>query len=390
MNQEIRSIQTGDCVGPYRIVRNLEGRGGMGGVFMAMVREKYQRSHLPNRLALKVAPEDFEGALKTEVNFLRRFDHPNVVRIFPIAGYSRPVYVARAHFPFGWGWFYVMELIRGGSLAGLIHKRMTNVDLRPSATVHRLSLLETLGVARQLTAALYHIHSHNVINLDVKPHNVLLRKRQMEFLRGSVPEVVLCDFGIARDVRYPRTGLLGVATPEYVSPEHASEMGNEHQPVDFRSDIFSLGVLLYEILTGTLPFDSIALIVDSHYSPTPLREIRPSIPPRLEEIIMRALSKDPAYRFQTAEEMRVALEEVWTPPDWRAAIRRSLAGGALIATLAAVRFGVNIAKNNYSTPYPTVTSTPTKSPAQATRFSPSFVPATDSNAMVLQYIDGEN
>lgn len=367
MNEEIQSIQPGDRVGPYRIVRNFEGRGGMGGVFEAEVREKHRQPNLPIRLALKVAREDFEGALKAEANFLQRFDHPNVVRIFPIAGYHRPVYAARSRFRFGWGWYYTMELVGGGSLEQRLTRPTTVTDaLRPSGDIRRLSLLGALGVARQLASALSHIHTHNVINLDVKPGNVLFRKRRFKFLKDSVPEAVLCDFGIARDVRYPRTGLLGVATPEYVSPEHASEMGHEHQPVDFRSDIFSLGILLYEILTGTLPFDSIALIVDPQYSPTPPREIRPSIPPRLEEIIMRAMAKEPAHRFQTADEMLTALKEVRKPPDWQATARRTFAGATVIASLAAVGFGISqVANDDQPTPRPT-TPSPTAQVATST------------------------
>jgi serine/threonine protein kinase len=223
-----------------------------------------------------------------------------------------------------------------------------------------------MGIAQQLTSALSHIHAHNVINLDVKPGNVLFRKRQLKFLRSSVPEVVLCDFGIARDARYPRTGLLGVATPEYVSPEHASEMGHEHQPVDFRSDIFSLGVLLYEILTGALPFDSIALIVDPHYTPTPPREIRSSIPPRMEEIVMRAIAKNPAHRFQTADEMLAALKELQKPLDWQAIARRTFAGMTLVASFAAVGFGISRVANEQSTPTPS-TQNPTATVATPTK-----------------------
>ena len=95
MSIDLDHIQPGSIVGPYRIVRGFRGRGGMARVFEVEVRQKYRQPHLPRRLALKVAREKYQDALVAESDFLRRFDHPNVVRIFPLAGYHRPVYAAR-------------------------------------------------------------------------------------------------------------------------------------------------------------------------------------------------------------------------------------------------------------------------------------------------------
>ena len=354
MSVELDKIQPSSIVGPYRIVRGFKGRGGMARVFEVEVREKYRQPNLPRRLALKVAKEKYQDALVAESDFLRRFDHPNVVRIFPLAGYHRPVYAARERFPFGWGWYYTMELLGGGSLERHLTRPTTGLLSPPPDGGRRLSLLKTLGIARQLVAALEHIHERYVINLDVKPGNVLFRRRRFKFLRGSVPLAVLCDFGISRDLRYPRAGLLGVATPEYVSPEQASELGLHHQRIDIRSDIFSLGILLYEMLTGELPFNNIALVSDPTYAPTPPRQLRPSIPPLVEEVVMRALTKEPAYRFRTAAEMRAALEQVPTPLDWGAVARHTFAGVTLVTCLAAGGLGVR----SY-----VVTSTPTPTPA---------------------------
>jgi len=334
VSTELDDIQPSSIVGPYRIVRGFKGRGGMARIFEVKVREKYRRPNLPRRLALKVAKEEYQGALVAESDFLSRFDHANVVRILPLAGYHRPVYAARERFPFGWGWYYTMELLSGGSLEHYMTRPTTGMLLSPPGRERRLNLLQTLGLARQLVIALEYIHEQYVINLDVKPGNVLFRRRRFKLLRGSVPQAVLCDFGISRDLRYPRAGLLGVATPEYVSPEQTSELGRHHQLIDARSDIFSLGIMLYEMLTGALPFDNIALVADPIYTPVPLRQLRPSIPSLLEEIVMRALVKEPAHRFQTAAEMRAALEQVPTPPDWGAAVRRTFAGVALTACIA--------------------------------------------------------
>jgi serine/threonine protein kinase len=391
---ELDHIQPNSIVGPYRIVRGFKGRGGMGRVFEVEVREKYRQPDLPRRLALKVAKEEYQDALVAESDFLRRFDHPNVVRIFPLAGYHRPVYAARERFPFGWGWYYTMELLGGESLERHLTRTTTGLLRSRSDGRRRLSLLNTLGITRQLATALEHIHQRYVVNLDVKPGNVLFRQRRFRFLRGSVPLAVLCDFGISRDLRYPRAGLLGVITPEYVSPEQALELGRRHQPVDARSDIFSLGILLYEMLTGALPFDNIALVADPTYAPIPPRQLRPSIPPLLEEIAMRALAKEPTHRFQTAAEMRAILEQVPTPLDWGAAARRTFAGITLATCLATGGLGVRSCAMTFTqtytpTPMPvveTIARTPTAAPATpaltasptGTRCVPTSTPAPTS------------
>ena len=375
MSEHLRTIQPGDRAGPFRILRRFKGRGGMAAVFEAEVREKYRAPYLPRRLALKVAMPEHQAALTAEANFLSRFDHPNVVRIFPLprGEHRRPVYAAREQFSFGWGWYYVMELLGDESLEHRLTRPATVTHpLQPPEGERRLSLLEALGIARQLAAALEHIHERYVINLDVKPGNILFRRRRFRFLRGSVPQAVLCDFGISRDLRYPRTGLLGVATPAYVSPEQTSEISQYHRPVDARSDIFSMGIVLYEMLTGVLPFETVALAADPNYVPPSPRQLRPSIPPQLDEIVMRALAKDPTRRFQTAAEMRSALEQVPTPPDWGAAARRTFAVVTLAACIAAGSWGVkSYVETREATPVPT--PPPTVEPAT---FTPTTTPAT--------------
>jgi len=366
-SEELDKLLPGTIVGPYRIVRGFRGRGGMARVFEVEVREKYRRPGFPIRMAMKVAKPDHQAALSAEADYLSRFDHPNVVRIFPILGYHRPVYAALGDFPFGRGWYYTMELLTGGSLYHHLCRPTTLTGMiRPPADgeEHPLHLLQAVGIARQLAAALEHIHQRFVINLDVKPGNVLFRQRRFRYLQSSVPQAVLCDFGIARDLRYPRTGLLGVATPEYVSPEQALETGRRGQPVDVRTDIFSLGIVLYEMITGRLPFENIALIVDPQYRPMPPRQIRPSIPPALEEITLRALEKDPNRRFQTASEMRAALERVPVPPDWNAWGRRALVGGTAAVVLLMGGWGLShIGEVTPTPPAPvTVTESPTAGP----------------------------
>lgn len=336
------SVPPGSVVGPYRIVRRLhQGRGGMARIFVAEVREKYRQPGTPKLLALKVARPDHQSALVAEADFLSRFSHPNVVRIFPIPGKNRPVYAAREQFPFGWGWYYAMELLEGGSLQRRLCRPTTMGNLFRTPTGETpLSLLEVLGLSRQLLAALAHIHECSVVNLDVKPGNVLFRRRPLKWLRSSVPLAVLADFGISRDLRYPRAGLLGVATPEYVSPEHALELSRDYQGVDPRSDIFSLGVVMYEMLVGQLPFADVGQLIDPTFVPIPPREFRPTIPAKLEAIVLRALKKDPRERFSSAAEMLTALAQVARPPDWGALGRRTAAGLALASALVGGGWGV--------------------------------------------------
>ena len=363
-------------------MRRLKGRGGMAHIFEVEVRQKYYQPGMPRRLVMKVADEEHQAALVAEADYLRRFDHPNVVRIFPLplGENRRPVYSALEHFSFGWGWYYTMEMLDGGSLQSYLTRPTTITDMlrTPAQGTHRLSVLLAVGISRQIAQALEHIHERHVINLDVKPGNILFRRRQFRSLRGSVPQAVLCDFGIARDLRYPRAGILGIATPEYVSPEQLLEGSGRHQALDARSDIFSLGVVLYEMLAGQLPFENIMQVADPTYTPPPPRQIRPAIPQALEDVVMRALAKDPRYRFQTAAEMRMALEAVPTPLDWSTMRRYAFLGASLSLCLAVGVWGANWFDQNRPTPTPrppvtrtveapapspTIAETPTASPS---------------------------
>ena len=372
MSEVLDRIRPGDRVGPYRIVRQFKGRGGMARIFEVEVREKYRRSDLPRRLALKVAKPEHQAALTAEADFLRSFGHPNVVRIFPLPGYHRPVYSAREQFSFGWGWYYAMELLDGGSLEKRLTRPTTITDvLRPPQENGRcLSLLEALGVARQLAVALEHIHARQVVNLDVKPGNVLFRRRRFRWLRSSVPQTVLCDFGISRDLRFaPRADFLGMVTPEYMSPEQALEKSRHQVTVDTRSDIFSLGIVLYEMLTGSLPFEDMGQLIDSTYIPPSPRQLRPSVPPGVDEIVMQALVKEPSHRPRSAAEMRVALERAATPFDWGAAARRTFAvaaaGFMLTSCLAVGGYGAMCFTDLLrSTPCPTPSPTAAVAPVE--------------------------
>jgi eukaryotic-like serine/threonine-protein kinase len=369
----VDKIQPGEIIGPYRVVKGFRGRGGMAQICEVEVREKYRTPDIPKRMALKVADEEHQPALVAEADYLRRFDHPNVVRIHPLPGRHKDTFAARERFSSGWGWYYAMELLEGGSL----EQRLTQTGM---LTGHHndedtffekpLPAAQAWGIVHQLTLALEHIHARSVINLDVKPANILFRKQPfLKRVSTSVPRAVLSDFGIARDPRYPRFGILGVATPAYVSPEHTSELRGQVAPLDSRSDIFSLGVVLYEMLTGQLPFEDLGHIIAPQYVPPPPSELRPRIPEALGKVALRALQKNPNHRYQSAEEMRIALERAKRPTDWVAVGRRAFASVALVAGLAGAGYG------GYRLYDELNSSTPTPKPVMGETASPSPSPS---------------
>lgn len=383
MTQISDVIMPGEIIGPYRVIRGFQGRGGQARVYKVEVREKYRRPDLPRHLALKVAHEQHQAALVTEANYLRRFDHRNVVRIYPIPGYTSPVYYAKERFTFGERWYYAMELVDGRSLDYYLTRPRTVSDFTRSGQPAQrpLSIVEVIGIARQVTDALDHIHAQSVVNLDVKPGNILFRRRRLNFLRSSVPEIVLVDFGIARDPHHPRYGELGIATPEYMSPEQASEMLHKtYGHLDGRSDIFSLGVVLYEMLTGRLPFENLGQFLDPTYSLPSPGDIRRGVPKEIEVIVMRALAQDVHYRYSTATEMRAALSTLKSPLDWGAVARRTCAGTALTLALMSGGYGLKSVEllfppsTSTSTSTPTLTYSPTPTPPPTVSPSPTLAP----------------
>ena len=234
-------------------------------------------------VALKVLfPE-----LSTDHAFVERFrreaqaaaslSHPNIV----------PVY--------DWGesddtYFIVMEYVDGEPLASIIH---TQAPITPGSAAQ---------VAADIAKALSYAHRHGVVHRDVKPGNVLIT---------SDGQVKVTDFGIARamgniDDQVTQTGLV-MGTATYFSPEQAQGLD-----VDGRSDIYALGVVLYEMLVGRPPFvgDTPVSIAYQHVQETPPRprSLNPDIPPALEAIVLQAIAKLPAERYQTADELRANLE----------------------------------------------------------------------------------
>jgi serine/threonine protein kinase len=259
-------------VGQYQIVDEL-GRGGMAVVYKAW------QPALERYVALKVLPEYFQhdpeflARFQREARAAARLNHPNIVTIYDVGEHAGIHYIA-------------MEYLDGGSL-------------RDRLSAGPLSLQEAQRVLAQLASALDYAHSHGLIHRDIKPANILF---------SSDGRAMLTDFGIARasdDAQLTRTGVL-MGTPEYMAPEQA-----EGKSIDYRTDLYALGVVLYQMLTGQAPFrgttPSATLHAVVYEPPPPPRQLNPGLPPAIEAVLLKALAKQPDQRFQQGAEMVAAL-----------------------------------------------------------------------------------
>ncbi|WP_420642255.1 protein kinase domain-containing protein [Candidatus Leptofilum sp.] len=272
-----QSDLTGRTFGKYKLYNRL-GIGGMARVYKA-----YQ-SNLDRYVALKVlhaylAEEDeFIGRFEREAAAVARMRHPNIVQVFDydIEGDSR---------------YMVMEYIEGPTLkAELDHRDLSGIPFTFDEINH---------IITSLAKALVYAHTRGIIHRDIKPANIMFT------LDG---DVVLTDFGIVRMVGLPRYTLTGMVagTPTYMAPEQAQSL-----TIDHRSDIYSLGVILYELITGHTPFsgDTPMEIIKKHVDePLPEIDALEPVPPEVEQVINKAMAKDPDERFQTAVSLATALQ----------------------------------------------------------------------------------
>ena len=255
------------------------GRGGMGVVYRARDRR------LKRTVAIKVLPPELAFRSEIKTRFLReaetaaQLNHPNIVDIYAVDEAE------------GIGYF-VMAYITGDNLAKRLHEHGI------------LGVEETRRTLRDVADALAYAHERGVIHRDIKPDNILIDAQ------SGRPMVT--DFGIARavsegDSRLTATGI-AIGTPTYMSPEQAAG----ERTIDGRSDLYSLGVLGYQMLTGEPPFiaNSTPAILVKHISetPTPVEQRRSDVPPDLARVIMTLLEKDPADRFPSAAAVVVALD----------------------------------------------------------------------------------
>jgi eukaryotic-like serine/threonine-protein kinase len=268
--------------GRYRVLRKL-GSGGMANVYLA------EDEELGRRVAVKIlndryANDDlFIERFRREAKSAAGLSHPNIVSIYDRGEAEGTYYIA-------------MEVIEGRSLKELIMTRGA------------LPIGTAIGYAKQLLEALRFAHRHGIIHRDIKPHNVLVSADQ--HAKANEPRLKVTDFGIARHGASQMTEAGSImGTAQYLSPEQA-----RGAPVTAASDLYSAGVVLYEMLTGKVPFtgDSAIEIAMKHVNdlPAPPSALRPEIPTELDQIVLRALAKDPGERYQSAEEFIEDLERV--------------------------------------------------------------------------------
>ncbi len=261
--------------GRYRIIRKL-GAGGMANVYLAEDQE------LGRRVAIKIlddrhaADNSFIERFRREAKNAAGLSHPNIVSIYDRGEAEGTYYIA-------------MEYLSGRSLKELIVGR--------GPTPMRIAL----DYARQILAALGFAHRHGIVHRDIKPHNVVV---------DADGRLKVTDFGIARSGASQMTEVGSIiGTAQYLSPEQA-----RGSPVDQRSDVYSVGIVLYEMLTGKVPFtgDTPLEIAMKHLSevPVPPSEVRDDIPDDLDMVVLRALAKDPEDRYQTASEMDADLARI--------------------------------------------------------------------------------
>jgi serine/threonine-protein kinase len=244
---------------------------------MAVVYKAWQSS-LERYVALKILPQYFQhdpeflARFRREARAAAQLNHPNIIQVYDVGEQEGLHYIA-------------MEYLEGGTL----HDRLSAGPL-PADQIQL--------VLDQVASALDYAHAHGLIHRDIKPGNIL-------FTGDGRPKVA--DFGIVRptaETGLTRTGVL-MGTPEYMAPEQA-----EGKQVDRRVDLYALGVVLYQMLTGRVPFrrttPHAVLHAVIYEPPTPPRQIQPELDPAIESVALKALAKQPEQRFQTGKAMSEA------------------------------------------------------------------------------------
>ena len=272
------SFNAGENVGPYRIMEQL-GQGGMATVYKAY------HAALDRYVALKALhpafneDPNFEARFQREARLVAKLEHPHIVPIYDYAeDEGRP--------------YLVMKYIEGDTLKARLMKGP-------------LSSQEITNVVESVGSALAYAHKQGILHRDVKPSNVLI---------GTDGQMYLADFGLARIAQAAESTLSSdmiMGTPQYISPEQA--MGEKN--LDEGTDIYSFGVMLYEMVVGRVPFNAdtpFSIIHDHIYSPLPMpRTINPKVPEPVERVLLKALAKERADRYPDVDSLVAAFKDAW-------------------------------------------------------------------------------
>lgn len=275
---------SGKKIGKY-IIKEKLGSGGMAEVY------KGYQENLDRFVAIKLmhtflgSDQDFLNRFQREARAMAALNHPNIVGVYDFDVYGENNY------------YLVMEYVRGGTLKDRLESL--------SKQGKRLPLADVVRMIAEIADALAYAHRREMVHRDIKPANIMLNE--------DTGRAVLTDFGIVKllgsqSAAYTATGAL-IGTPAYMSPEQALGKSGDH-----RVDIYSLGVMLFQMVTGILPFDAdtpLAVVMQHVNSPTPQPDsIIPDIPWGLQEVIMKAMAKSPDDRFKSAGELAAALRNV--------------------------------------------------------------------------------
>jgi len=290
----------GHTISHYRITGKL-GSGGMGIVYEA------EDARLPRKVALKFLPEesaddpDAERRFQREADTIAQLNHPNICTIYEIDRADGRAFIA-------------MECVEG-------------LNLKTYMARNQLSTGAIVEIALQIAAALGSAHAKGIVHRDIKPGNIVI---------SSEGQVKVLDFGLARRFKTTDTDELGLegstipgrpmGTANYMAPERILQL-----PLDPRSDLFSLGVVIFEMATGRLPFagaspsETVANVLDKE--PVPLTSLAPQHPKGLEDVVRRLLSKKTGDRYPAATELTAALLSIASPhPRLIARLRRRFLG----------------------------------------------------------------